>query len=113
MHTVEFYGVSDDLIEVEGDIPGCDEYPAESGEFEVAGLRVEVDYRHNGCWGVRVTQIDESVPVTATNLRLAVPPEGVERTEAGVRGEAHPPYPAYSVRLEMSVPDGSHVTRVA
>jgi len=30
MPDVTIYGASDDLIEVEGDVPGCDEYNQES-----------------------------------------------------------------------------------
>ena len=109
---VEFYGASDDLIEVEGNIPGCDEYPGESGEFEVAGLRVNVDYDTNGCWGIRIVQIDERVPVTATDISVITPPNGTGITAEALSGEAHPPYPTYSVRLRMNVPDGSYVTKV-
>lgn len=91
---VRFYGESDDLIEVDGAIPGCDEYPAEDATFEVAGLRVRVLFARRG-WEITVGQIDENVPVTAADVMLDVAPNG------------------YSMRLALSVPDGSHVTRVA
>jgi hypothetical protein len=91
---IAFYGESDDLIEVEGFVPGCDEYNAEIAIFAVAGLRVTVSYRARGTWGIKVAQIDESVPVTATDLRLS-------------------PHSAYSMRLDMKVPAGTVITREA
>lgn len=107
---VVFYGASDDLIEVDGNIPGCDEYPGEHGTFELAGLRIEVAYMAGGVWGIRVSQIDEDVPVTAKSMRLIDPDGGL--SPAAMRGEA-PAYPRYSIRLEVIVPAGSHVTKVA
>ena len=97
MAAIRFYGASDDLIEVEGSIPGCDEYNGESGRFEVAGLVVEVTYESGGVWGVSVAQIDEDVPVTASDLRLSV-----TQRHDGAQG--------YSMALDMEVPAGSYVT---
>lgn len=92
---VIFYGASDDLIEVEGNVPGCDEYTADGSDqanFECAGLRVGVFYTKDGVWGVSVGQIDEDVPVLAQ----------VEALYA--RG--------YTMVLELAVPEGAHVTRL-
>lgn len=67
MHTVIIYGASDDLIEVEGQVPGCDEYNAEAGSFIVssaeASSRVGVHYGKNGCWAVSCGPISEDVPM--------------------------------------------------
>jgi len=94
---VKFYGASDDLIEVEGDVPGCDEYNGEHGVFTVGGLVIAIDY--TGIWAIRVAQVDEDVPVTASDLRLSV----AKRADGT---------PGYSMVLDMDVPDGSHVTKV-
>lgn len=91
---VAFYGASDDLIEVEGYVSGCDEYSAELAVFVVAGLRVTVSYGAKGTWGIKVDQIDEAVPVTATDLTLGA-------------------YSSYSMRLDMKVPTGTVITREA
>jgi hypothetical protein len=93
--TISFYGSSDDLIEIEGDIKGCDEYPAQpaNNDFVVAGLTVSVGYGVNGCWVIIVQQLDEDVEVEAKNMRLSVAPNG------------------YSMLLEMDVPKGSYIVR--
>ena len=85
-----FYGASDDLIEVEGDVPGCDEYPGEDSTFLVAGIAVRVFYGP-GVWAITVVQIDEDVPVLAENITLAAQ--------------------GYSMRLDLDVPAGSYVAK--
>lgn len=99
MRKIAFYGASDDLVEVEGEIPGCDEYPATEASFTVAGLMVKVSLGEDGCWGIKVIQINEDVPVLAQDLALSVP----DRRD-GDQG--------YSMRLDMLVPDGSYITRM-
>jgi hypothetical protein len=92
---VLFSGASDDLIEVEGNIPGCDEYNVGTealGVFRVAGAEVIVRLKKGGVWGIEVSQIDEDVPVEAVVGRMYA--EG------------------YSFRLELVVPKGSYVTKV-
>lgn len=37
MSQIVIYGASDDLIEVDGDVPGCDEYNEESARLLVRG----------------------------------------------------------------------------
>jgi hypothetical protein len=91
MKIVSFYGVSDDLMEVEGDIPGCDEYDGDRGSFLVCGLRVKLAY--SGCWGIAVEQIDESVKVEASVASFCVHENG------------------YSMYLCLAVPDGSYIGR--
>jgi hypothetical protein len=67
--TVTIYGASDDLIEVEGVIPGCDEYSEESARFIVIGeagsTRVAVRYDENGVWAVTLSPLDEDTPMLA------------------------------------------------
>lgn len=98
--TLRFYGASDDLVEVGGDAPGCDEYSSEREVFVVAGLRIAVEYGARGCWGIGVEQVDEDVLVTASNMRLSVP-----WRDEGTQG--------YSMLLEMDVPVGTVVVREA
>ncbi len=93
MRHLRFYGASDDLIEIEGDVPGCDEFNAEKAIFEVAGLRIAFEYA--GTWEIAVAQVDESVPVRVEDMRLSVAENG------------------YSMQLDMDVPDDAYVTRVA
>jgi hypothetical protein len=99
MKPIAFYGASDDLIEVEGSFPGCDEYNAEDGLFQIAGLLVSMAYGERGCWVIGTSKISENVPVLATNLRLSAPDRD--------NGE-----PGYTMRLDMEVPAGSYVTKV-
>jgi hypothetical protein len=66
--SVTFYGASDDLIEVEGDAPGCDEYNEDDASFLVvcdgdAGCIVHIGYTHNGTWQIGVQPIGENVPM--------------------------------------------------
>ncbi len=65
MADVTVYGASDDLIEVEGDVPGCDEYNGELSQFLLTGgdralrVRVRYDDDESGCWGIEVAPRDE------------------------------------------------------
>lgn len=92
---VAFWGSSDDLIEVEGDIPGCDEYNGEEATFEVGGLNIKVAYGIRGCWFVSVQQVSEDTPVTASQIVLSLAENG------------------YSMKLGLAVPEGSYVSKVA
>lgn len=94
MSGVLFYGASDDLIEVEGEIPGCDEYNAEDASFVVVCENgsvciVRVNYTSEGTWQVGVRPIGENVPMP----------------EAFVSGEG------YTARI--SVIGALHVTQAA
>lgn len=92
MSRVRISGASDDLIEIEGSVPGCDEYNAEHAYFQIAGLQLGVEYSGDGTWEIAVGMIDEDVPVTAADMRLSA--EG------------------YTMVLDMEVPPGAHVTRI-
>lgn len=65
MSEVTIYGASDDLIEVEGDAKGCDEYPAtdDMAAFVLVGgearTRIVVRYTDDGVWAVSVAPHDE------------------------------------------------------
>lgn len=98
MKALAIYGASDDLIEVEGEVAGADEFDGERATFVVAGLRITVEY--HGCWAIQVIQVDEDVPVTAQDMALTVN----ERMDGG---------PGYSMRLDMLVPDDVVVVREA
>jgi hypothetical protein len=57
METVIIYGASDDLIEVVGEVPGCDEYGSYSTdrafiEFSTGDV-FSIQYAKSGCWEVR------------------------------------------------------------
>lgn len=71
-HTVVLYGASDDLIEVEGDAPGCDEYPAEDAHFVLVGavakVRVRVWYTRRGVWAVAAAPVEEDTPMLPVAL---------------------------------------------
>jgi hypothetical protein len=62
---VVIYGASDDLIEVEGDVPGCDEYNDEAATFVLTGdggqVRVGMRYGRSGCWEATIAPLDEGV----------------------------------------------------
>lgn len=92
MSALKFYGASDDLIEVEGDIPGCDEYNAEHAYFQIAGLQLALEFGGDGTWEIAVGMVDEDVPVTASNMRLSVD--------------------RYTMVLDMEVPTGAYVVRI-
>lgn len=71
--SVTFYGASDDLIEVEGDAPGCDEYPLDDATFLVTThdgpqVRVRVRYTETGLWAIEVAQSAEDEPTPFMEL---------------------------------------------
>lgn len=72
-HTVTFYGSSDDLIEVEGYAPGCNEYDGESASFLVVGRdgrqsHVSMAYVNPGVWQVTVGPVDEGIPLVPARI---------------------------------------------
>lgn len=74
MSVVTLYGASDDLIEVEGDCSGCDEYNSEDSHFVLIGhsgasVRVRVWYTRRGLWAIAVAPTEEDsamLPVEIT-----------------------------------------------
>ncbi|HEX7088702.1 MAG TPA: hypothetical protein VF192_01120 [Longimicrobiales bacterium] len=79
MGQVSIYGESDDLIEVAGNVRGCDEYNAEEATFVLIGkrdgqdarMRVRVKFEDAGLWSVCVIPDDEDVPLLAAGLKLS------------------------------------------
>lgn len=69
---VTISGASDDLIEIEGSAPGCDEYNVEDAHFVLTGpaggVRVRVWYDKDGVWAIAVRQIAEDVPMIPVAL---------------------------------------------
>lgn len=70
--TVTMFGASDDLIEVDGSCPGCDEYPGDDEHFVVTGdngdvVRVRVWFTRRGVWAIAAAPVREDeamLPVT-------------------------------------------------
>jgi len=97
MPTVTIYGASDDLVEIEGDIEGCDEYSADGfwvGVIEAPDggtANVYVDYRHNGCWTVSLGQYEEDYGMPPWPIEYRVDPDKC----------------AYSTLCAVTVPEGS------
>lgn len=56
MSTVTIYGTSDDLVEIEGSVPGCDEYNVHRGTivFEPTGDRFSICYSERGTWDLKL-----------------------------------------------------------
>jgi hypothetical protein len=81
--TVTIYGASDDLVEVDGDVPGCDEYGTDIATFKVTGqddrvTRVGITYTANGCWSIAAAPWDEDVPMVPATIT-----DDYERREHG------------------------------
>lgn len=95
MNHITIYGASDDLIEIEGKVRGCDEYPSDEAAFEVAGLGITVTFAQGGTWHISVGPLDEDIPVQAENMVLSVHERG------------------YSMQLDMDIPEGAYITRKA
>lgn len=75
MSDVIIYGSSDDLIEVEGSVPGCDEYAAESATFVLHGglgdaARITVMYGGSGMWSIAIAPLDEDVPLLSVSMGM-------------------------------------------
>lgn len=93
--TLQFYGASDDLFEVEGaireeigcfDKPGVYHLKASEGELLVVAL-----YLDSGCWSIGLSQVDENVPVPTWPVSYGMHESG------------------YSVLLTMEVPDDTQL----
>lgn len=68
-------GASDDLIEIEGNAPGCDEYnvPDGHGSFVVTceggrAVRVVVTFGRGGVWAVSLAPIDDGFPMAHVHV---------------------------------------------
>lgn len=76
MTEVTPYGASDDLIEVEGNVSGCDEYNADDAHFvlvgEVGKVRLRVWYTRRGVWAIAAAPVEED----ARTLPVMIDAEG-------------------------------------
>ncbi len=73
--TVFVYGASDDLIEVDGDVRGCDEYPSDDAHFVfsngVEAVRLRVWFTRRGLWAIAAAPVDEDTPMLPVRLEGA------------------------------------------
>jgi hypothetical protein len=78
-HTVTIYGASDDLIEVSGDAPGCDEFCGENAVIVVHGAdetrtRVHLVYHSDGfpgLWAITLGPTDDGMPMLPCTVDLS------------------------------------------
>jgi hypothetical protein len=72
MSEVTIYGASDDLVEVEGDAAGCDEYPSEDAHFVLTGdagqVRVRCWYTDRGIWAIAAAPVSEGAPMLSVAI---------------------------------------------
>lgn len=102
--TVQIYGASDDLVEIEGDVEGADEYNAYDEGFQGVieapdgGTAIlYVEYRDNGCWTATLGRYEEG---------YAIP------SEWGVELSTNSELCAYSTVLTLTLPAGSTIRRI-
>lgn len=94
-HTVTIYGASDDLIEIEGTAPGCDEYNSEAATFIVRGeqhddliagrTRVTVAYVAPGVWSLDLAPVDDGIPMVPCVVDLSERYDGTPGYSARAR----------------------------
>jgi hypothetical protein len=69
---VTIYGASDDLIEVEGDAPGCDEYNGDDEHFVLVGeegkVRVRCWYTKRGVWAIAAAPVEEDARTLSVTI---------------------------------------------
>lgn len=101
MTTITIHGASDDLVEIDGDVEGADEYGVGlsghwEGVIDAPGgdtARLYVDYRSTGTWTVALGQYEEDYslpdwPTTTTVDTNRCP---------------------YSVLMTIELPEGSRI----
>jgi hypothetical protein len=85
---VTIYGASDDLVEVEGVVSGCDEYNTEDASFVLVGdsgqARVRCWYGRKGVWGIAVSPVDDGIPMLAVAIEGASSGYSAQATISGV-----------------------------
>lgn len=88
MNTIKLYGASDDLIEVEGDVSGCDEYNGADAHFVLVGAsaqtRIRVWYTARGVWAISAAPTDEDVAMLPVSINNAETGYSAEATVEGV-----------------------------
>ena len=111
---ITIYGANDDLVEVEGCI-GADEFNVYGegklmwrGDFVAPDeTKIRVHAVYDGCWHFAIGQVDEDIPIPAWPLSFA---QGGLTPDA-LAGKA-PPYPRYSVVLQIDAPEGTRIRNV-
>lgn len=86
---VKIYGASDDLIEIEGTVRGCDEYNYESGIilFEPSGDRLTITYDEwSGFWKITPVHVTGALRMDVERMK-DVAPEDLYSDTATVSGE--------------------------
>ena len=101
---ITFWGASDDLVEIEGDVPGCDEYAcyAETLVFQIrgGGCRMNVVCIYGvsgGTWCFAPALVDEGEGFPDWPLQIQACDIGRHRTDP------------YSMMLVIDVPDDAEV----
>jgi hypothetical protein len=101
-HTVAIYGANDDLVEIEGDIDGADEYMCPSGHASFTMVSpdggtavVYADFRDNGVWSVALSRYEEDYAIPNWNARIIS-----DDTNC-----------TYSATLLVDVPEGTTITK--
>ena len=93
MSVITIYGASDDLVEVEGTVPGCDEYPTEDVWLRVIGegktTRIRVRFGDAGTWAITVAPLDEDVPMHEVTIQQAPRGHSALAIVAGVEQVIH------------------------
>lgn len=91
---LRFYGGSDDMFELEGDISEEIDCPSAPGIYHLKSAEGEMlvvaHYLRNGCWSIGIAQVDEEIPVPKWPVSYSL---------------AH----TYSVMLTIEVPDDIHL----
>jgi hypothetical protein len=86
--TVTIYGASDDLVEVEGAVSGCDEYNTEDASFVLIGdsgqARVRCWYGRKGVWGIAISPVDDGIPLLPATIESADSGYSAQATITGV-----------------------------
>lgn len=111
MFGITIHGASDDLVEVEGDAPGCDEYNDELVVLRlVAGnarTRVWVKYISPGVWSIATAPEDEGIPMVPVSIRGGIPRS--EWEPRVLKGEAAVPPMDYTAVAEAEVDSVEYV----
>lgn len=98
---VYIYGTSDDLIEIEGSCPGCDEYSAFGADREsflfigpTGKTRVQVSYVTPGVWSIAVAPVGEDVPMLPVSFQPIRQGHSARALVQGVEMVVHEAKPA-------------------
>jgi hypothetical protein len=92
-NTVTIYGSSDDLIEVDGTVAGCDEYPSEDSHFMLIGdgrqVRVRCWFTKAGLWAIAASQAAEGMDILPVRIEGGTSQHSVKAIVENVRLVIH------------------------